>query len=296
MNSHAAVYLDGIQYNVDAQRAGGMGKVWLLSASPGHQFDPIYRRQIAVKTFNEEIPESDVRRELDVWITLDHDRIVPLRKIGSMDFRLAALMPRLQGSLDDHLERVGCLDISSLLCVASDVTHALHFAWSRFGVLHLDLKPSNILVRTVDPLSVQVADWGIARISSSRNASVAAYAQRPASRSFDFTSYRAGTPLYMASERFRSAWPLSPSADLYSLGLMLIQCATGFLPFSFGSTNPLHEIIDGRYFANSIRLLSSVPTDIASLLLTCIDPAPDRRPSDFAAVLKVIERAGKRYR
>lgn len=273
-----------------------MGKVWLLSALPGHQFDPVYRRQLAVKTFNDESAESDVRRELDVWISLDHERILPLRKLGSMNFRLAAIMPRLQGSLEDHLETNGGLDDASFLSVATEVTSALQFAWRRFGVLHLDLKPSNILIRATDPLSIQVADWGIARISSARNASGAAYARRTAAPSFDLTSYGAGTPLYMAPERFRPAWALSPRADVYSLGLMLIQCATGILPFSFGSTNPLHEILDGRYFANSKRLLSRASPDLASLLLSFVDPDPDCRPSDFAAVLKAIKTIGRRLR
>lgn len=270
--------------------------MWLLSARPGHQFDPVYRRRLAVKTFNDEVAEVDVRRELDVWISLDHANVLPLRKLGSLDFRLAAIMPRLQGSLQDHIETNGCVDARSLLSIAAEVTGALHYAWRHFGVLHLDLKPSNILVTAEDPLSVQVADWGIARISSTRTTSAAALSHRRTASTFDVTSYGAGTPLYMAPERFSDSWTLSPRVDVYSLGLTLLQCATGLLPFSFGPTNPLHEILDGRCFANSTRLLSGVSPDLASFLLSCVHPDPNRRPSDFAEALRGIETVKTRLR
>ena len=81
-----SVSLDAYAYNVLDIKEGGMGRVWLLQQAKAYPFDPIYRRQIAVKTFNSDCDSTQIESELNSWVLMDCPFILPLRKIGHLDF------------------------------------------------------------------------------------------------------------------------------------------------------------------------------------------------------------------
>ena len=85
---HAAkakrVLVDDKTYSVMSVRNGGMGRVWLLEQTFDDSFDPIYRRRIAVKTFDFMKDEPAIEHELNIWISLDHRSVAPLKKIGRL--------------------------------------------------------------------------------------------------------------------------------------------------------------------------------------------------------------------
>ena len=83
-----------------------MGQVWFLERPDGAEFGTIYGRELAVKTFNVE-DETEVTRELCIWASLDHNSIVPLIRIARLDFRLAAMMPKMLCGLDALLASEG---------------------------------------------------------------------------------------------------------------------------------------------------------------------------------------------
>ena len=97
------VLVDARTYSVMSIRNGGMGRVWLLEQTFDYSFHPIYRKRIAVKTFDFIKDEQAIEHELNIWVSLDHRSVLPLKKIGRLNFRLAAIMPLLEGSLDDVL-------------------------------------------------------------------------------------------------------------------------------------------------------------------------------------------------
>jgi serine/threonine-protein kinase len=283
MPVNGQVQVDDKAYQVDAVKDGGMGRVWLLRQVGSMPFDPVYRRRLAVKTFDYTKDEPAVERELNIWISLDHPAILAMTRIGRLDYRLAAIMPRAEESLADLLERHGPLDEDQVLAVIERIASALEYSWSQFKLLHLDLKPSNVLLDSAlgdKGLAVRtkVADWGIARLGGARARDL----PRPHAAS-GLTSYSAGTPIFMAPERFSGRWALSPSADIYSLGLIAIQLCAGVLPFS-GSVDPIEEVFSGAYLSHAAKALVGKRRRFRELCLACVSPDPSRRPASFSEV------------
>lgn len=101
------VLVDARTYSVMSVRNGGMGRVWLLEQTFDYPFNPIYKKRIAVKTFDFIKDEKAIEHELNIWVSLDHRSVLPLKKIGRLNYRLAAIMPLLEGSLDDLLATRG---------------------------------------------------------------------------------------------------------------------------------------------------------------------------------------------
>lgn len=282
VNKSKQVLVDDRTYSVMSVRNGGMGRVWLLEQAFDDSFDPIYRRRIAVKTFDFMKDERAIEHELNIWISLDHSSVLPLKKIGRLNYRLAAIMPLLDGSLDDFIETRGSLNEQEVSKIISDILNGLEYAWSAFKILHLDLKPSNVLVESGSPFRTKIADWGISRLAAanqrargvnSHSATMETHSQK--------TAYAAGTPLFMAPERFSGDWALSPTADIYSLGMMAVQLNTGILPFRFGQIDPVEEIATGSFFENASQMLENRSDDFRRFCLQCIHPNPSARPRTF---------------
>lgn len=289
MEEIAQVLVDDKTYNVIKVISGGMGRVWLLEQAFEDLFDPIYRHRIAVKTFDFFSDEKAIMQELNIWISLKHQFILPLSKIGRLNYRLAAIMPLLQGSLDDVLKLKGSLSELETSTIILSMVMGLEYAWSNFKILHLDLKPSNVLIEEQNKLRIKIADWGISRLVEEHNMRSSARWGDITNGVFDQrTSYKAGTPLFMAPERFKGDWQLSPAADIYSLGLIAFQLNTGILPFQFGKINPVNEIVSGSFFENARIMLSDRNERFRCFCLGCIDPRPKCRPSKYRDIIEQL--------
>lgn len=294
-NKAKQVFVDHKSYSVMSVRNGGMGRVWLLEQTFDDSFDPIYRRHIAVKTFDFMKDEQAIERELNIWISLDHHSVVPLKKIGRLNYRLAAIMPLYDASLDNVIEERGLLNEQEVLKIISNILGGLEYAWSAFKILHLDLKPSNILVESSSPIHVKIADWGISRLAAANQRTRGLKSKSAAMATHSLkTAYGAGTPLFMAPERFSGDWALSPTADIYSLGMMAVQLNTGILPFRFGQVDPAEEIATGSFFENARQMLEHRSDEFRRFCLQCIHPNPAARPSTFGDLATQVNSIAKR--
>lgn len=281
-SKHSRVHLDDKTYTVLSVRNGGMGRVWLLEQSFVEPQDPVYKRKLAVKTFDFRSDEASVERELNIWISLSHRSILPLLSIGRLNFRLAAIMPLLNGSLDDLIQEKGALPEPLVVKMLAQIVDALEYCWASFQLLHLDLKPSNVLLDFYSDGGVKVADWGISRIAKEsrldRKPNLPG-AQRAAGQ--HLTMYGAGTPLFMAPERIVGPWAFSPRADIYSLGMMAVQLSTGVLPFRLGASDPIEEIVSGAYMRNVNDVLANHSMQFRDFCLSCLHPDLSKRPGTF---------------
>lgn len=295
VNVPKSVLVDDKIYNIISVRNGGMGRVWLLEQAFDESFDPIYRRRIAVKTFDFVEDERAVEKELNIWISLTHSSILPLKKIGRLNYRLAAIMPLLEGSLDDILEERSVLSEGEVSRILIAVTEGLSYAWKSFGILHLDLKPSNVLFENRSGwYRIKIADWGISRLLSSRQINLLRYDNTSKDLLDQRTAYSAGTPLFMSPERFSGNWSLSPAVDIYSLGLIAIHLNTGILPFRFESVDPLGEIVTGSLLNNANLVLVNRSDRFRHFCLSCIHPDPTRRPNDYRDIATELKRIAKK--
>jgi len=292
------VQVDRHTYEVNVVREGGFGKVWLLKRRT-KEWDWIYGPENAVKTFNlyEDEQEAVIERELGNWISLQSRHIVSLIKIVRLNFQLGALMLLSPGSLDDYLRGHGPLDTSAIKVVLLDVAWGLADAQEQANLIHLDLKPQNLLLVSADSPRVRISDWGISRIASQqRQHSDWLRAPRAwlARQITVKTNFSGGTPPYMAPERFSGSWTIGPSADVFSLGIIGVLLMTGQLPTvdPNGDRSRIIDLITShRYFDRARALMSARDGGLAALMLKMIDPNPDRRPIDYPTIIAGLDAA-----
>ncbi len=194
---------------------GGMGEVWRARHA-------ILDRQVAIKAmarFLETDPEFGQRflQEAQSQARLDHPRIVGVSDFFTEDGQYFLVMPLMLGkSLADRLHEIrGPLSVSDALVVARDVLEALDHAHQQ-GVIHRDVKPSNILLDREG--HAFLTDFGIA-LSLGR-------------RRVTLTRTSLGTPHYMSPEQIRSPKNVDHRTDVYSFGCVLYEMLTGLPPFA----------------------------------------------------------------
>ncbi len=195
---------------------GGMGVVHAAEHA-------LLGRQAAVKIMRRSVTRS--RALTDRFLVearaasrLEHPNVVNVSDFGVLeDGRPYFVMERLHGeSLADRLHREGPLDPAFALRIAREIAEALAAA-HRSGVVHHDLKPSNVMLldgTTEDAPRVKLVDFGAAAIGE---------------RSLD-PNVVYGTPRYMSPERARGE-PGDARSDLYGLGVVLFEMLAGAPPF-----------------------------------------------------------------
>lgn len=280
------IHLDDKTYNVVDTKQGGMGRVWLLENAFDDSYDPIHKSRIAVKTFDFTPQHFAIEQELNSWVTLDHSNILPLLRIGRLNYRLAAIMPWLQGTLEDELALNTTFSEEVTPGIALQIAEALQYAYDKHQLVHLDLKPANVLVRSRNPLSIQISDWGISRIASQ----IAQANWSEGESENQYTAYGAGTPLYMSPERFTGSWKIAPQADMYALGIMLVQFISGALPFRMEERNPYEEIICGSYVENTRQVLRLRSKRLERVIYSCISPDVGMRPKTYSSLISELKR------
>ncbi|MFF2523318.1 serine/threonine-protein kinase [Streptomyces liangshanensis] len=202
---------------------GGMGEVW-------RALDESLGRRVAVKCLKPVgLPQGDAagrvmrerfRREARVAAALQHRGVTVVHDFGEHDGVLYLVMELLEGrDLGQLLEdnKRAPLPVAEVVDIAEQVADALAYTHEQ-GIIHRDLKPANIM-RLTDG-TVKICDFGIARLG------------RDLEQSSQLTGLGVamGTPHYMSPEQI-GAGAIDHRSDLYSLGCVLYEIATGAPPF-----------------------------------------------------------------
>ena len=191
---------------------GGMAAVY-----QGYQ--PGVDRIVAIKVLPKQLaadPEflGRFEQEAKMLAQLQHPHILPVFDYGKANDYTYIVMPLLtNGSLSDRLHGQS-LPITETVKIISQIGDALDYAHSR-GVIHRDIKPSNVLLDERD--NCLLSDFGIARMYE-------------ATSRFTATGGILGTPAYMSPEQGRGE-KLDQRSDIYSLGVVLYELATGRVPY-----------------------------------------------------------------
>jgi eukaryotic-like serine/threonine-protein kinase len=159
--------------------------------------------------------ELRFRNESEIAAKLQHPNIIRIRTVAKQGDHVYFAMDLCADSLGARLAREGPLPEADIVRLARDIIAALDFAHTQ-GVIHRDLKPDNVLIRS-DGTAV-LTDFGIARAVSGYVASTG-------------VNMTIGTPHYLSPEQAQGR-AIDQRADYYALGVTLYKAATGEVPFS----------------------------------------------------------------
>ncbi len=213
--------------------------------------------------------------EAKTLAALDHGNIVHLYNFGQEDGFFVLAMQLVQGQTWERMIlEAKRLDWRTSCKITVDVLRALEYAHSR-GVVHRDMKPSNVLVRQEDGAAT-VMDFGIAKMTTSTRLTA--------------TGQTMGTVRYMSPEQVRGQ-EVDFKTDIYSLGATLFESLTGDTPFD-GST---HFEIMTKHLSEAAKRPSSlgveVPAKVEDALMRCLAKKADDRFPNAREMRKILEQA-----
>jgi serine/threonine protein kinase len=177
--------------------------------------------EVAVKIIPNDVEDrrdfiARFNREIEIVRTLAHPHIVEVYGFGETEEVVFLVMRLLDGgSLRSRLDASGQVPIGLAALYASQMARALHYAHLH-GIIHRDVKPSNMLLAKQNPYHVLLADFGIAKIQGLRGMTKSGIA--------------IGTPEYMSPEQAEGK-ESDPRSDIYSLGIVLYEMLAGRPPF-----------------------------------------------------------------
>jgi serine/threonine protein kinase/tetratricopeptide (TPR) repeat protein len=231
--------------------------------------DPAIGRDVAIKLIRfGERGDADAldrfQREARAAGKLRHPGVVPVYDFGVVGSTAYLVMDLVQGeTLADRLRKGGPLDPREAAQACEAVARTLAFAHAQ-GIVHRDVKPSNILLRDGQPL---LFDFGIARVEGAAALSA--------------SGLLLGTPSYMAPEQLTGEKAaVGPAADVYALGGTLYELLTGEVPYAAGDLMVLTMAKLGAPPEAPTALRADLDADLSAICLRCLQRAPQDRYAD----------------
>jgi ATP/maltotriose-dependent transcriptional regulator MalT len=279
----------------DTQRRSATGIVAELEAEGYHDAQPVGRggfgvvyrcdersldRVVAIKVLSSDQDDLDLehfeREQRAMGRVAGHPNIVPVLHSGvTFTGRPYIVMPyHSRNTLDSWIKAHGPLTVGDALTVGVRLAGALETA-HRAGVLHRDVKPSNVLLTTYG--EPQLSDFGIARITGSGETAA---------------NIVVGSPPYVAPELFEGE-PPSVTTDVYGLAATVFTLLTGDPPFPFRSgENPIAFV--RRVIAGPVPdlRLKGIPDSVCTALELGLNTDPMHRASSAAAFGESLRTAG----
>jgi serine/threonine protein kinase len=253
--------------------AGAMGVVFQAE-------DPHLRRLVALKVMRPSlaaIPEYHRRflREARLAAAIEHEHIVTVYQVGEDRSVPFLAMQMLRGeTLEDRLKRSrGRLPLPEVLRIGREIVEGLAAAHAR-GLVHRDIKPANVWLEEGRG-RVRILDFGLAR------------GTEPDAQ-FTRAGTVIGTPAYMAPEQ-ASGGAVDARCDLFSVGSLLYQAATGKAPFGDGDTMSILSALATRMPTPPHRIVPSLPRMFSGLVMRLLAKDPDDRPQSAREVAEAIE-------
>ena len=263
--------------------SGGMGVVYQAE-------DVRLGRAVAVKFVSEDLVADELavqrlRSEARAASALNHGNICTIYDVGEDEGRPFIVMELMRGeSLRDRLTR-GPLKIHQIVDIGIEIADALHATHSD-GIIHRDIKPGNIFL--TDSGHVKILDFGLAKLTPDFTGTSTIGATLQAT----VKGVTLGTISYMSPEQ-ATGEELDPRTDLFSLGVVLYECATGKHPFP-GKTSAvtLAGILKESPVA-PLLLNPELPVRLQEVIYNCLEKDRELRyqsAADLRADLRRLRR------
>jgi len=253
---------------------GGMGVVFLAR-------DLALKRRVAIKVlppelaFRQEIKQRFMR-EAQTAARLSHPHIVPIHAVGDEGGLVYFVMGFVDGeSLAARLRRRHALPAEEVRRIMKETADALGMAHA-MGVIHRDVKPDNILLEGTRR-RVMVTDFGIAKALSQAGGTLTG------------TGIAIGTPHYMSPEQAAGEREIDARSDLYALGVVAYEMATGELPFQAPTVPGILMKHISEAAPDIKRSRPDLPDDLAVCIMRCLAKDPESRWPTAESLVRSLE-------
>jgi len=253
---------------LDKLGEGGMGTVYLAE-------DTNLNRKVALKMLPTDMASDPERlrrfqREAKAVAAMNHPSIVTIYSVEESDQGHFITMEHVQGKSLDNLITGQGLALDRFFTVAVPLADALNAAHQQ-GITHRDLKPANIMVN--DEGRVKVLDFGLAKLQAS---GLETEATEIATMALTREGMVMGTVPYMSPEQVQSK-PVDHRTDIFSLGIVFYEMATGKKPFQGDSSADLISSIlrDSPPSVTEVNL--DLPNHLGRIIKRCLEKEPSRR-------------------
>ena len=254
---------------------GGMGVVFLAR-------DLALKRRVAIKVLPPELAfRQEIRqrfmREAQTAARLSHPHIVPIHAVGDEGGLVYFVMGYVDGeSLAARLRRRHALPAEEVRRIMKEAADALGMAHA-MGVIHRDVKPDNILLEGTRR-RVMVTDFGIAKALS-----------HAGTGTLTGTGIAIGTPHYMSPEQAAGERDIDARSDLYALGVVAYEMATGELPFQAPTVPGILMKHISEVAPDIKRSRPDLPDDLAVCIMRCLAKDPESRWPTAESLVRALE-------
>ncbi len=239
--------------------------------------DTLLETRVAIKLLKEEVTATPalrerVRREILLARDIGHPSILRIYDLGTTGGRFYLTMEWVDGpTLAERIAAEAPFPRRSILAIGAELAAALEAAHGR-RVLHRDIKPQNVLMAGDRPL---LTDFGLARALG-----------KPGITGLGVFL---GTPNYVSPEQ-ASLDPLDERSDLYSLGLVLFEMATGRRPFAGASMAEVLEMHRRQPAPDPRSMTPTADADLSAVILRCLEKDRSARFASARALRQALER------
>jgi serine/threonine protein kinase/tetratricopeptide (TPR) repeat protein len=277
---------------LDRLGEGGMGVVYRAQ-------DVRLGREVAVKLLRTDANTSAdwmarFEREARLASSLQHPHICTIHELGEHDGQPFIAMERLEGRTVRQLIEAGRIPISQVLHFAAQMADALDAAHRR-GIIHRDIKPANLFVTYGDHL--KILDFGLAKTTEAEPPTRTAIPTHssptvatPVKPDLTATGVAVGTASYMSPEQAHGQ-PLDERSDLFSMGSVLYEMATGRRAFGGDDLALIAVRIANGILAPPRTVDPSIPENVEAIIRKLMATDPNDRYQSAAELLVDVRSA-----